>query len=491
MRARLVVRRILVVMRSLLFLALTGLAVGCDDGLAPIDAGAIEAGASDAPVEPAPDATADSGLTDAGAPASLLFLRDEGGGALILRGTNIEGASKYAPDHLPRQGYDDFLSLREDLGLDAIRLLVFWQAIEPAPGDYDETYLAAIADIARQAGDAGLFVVVDMHQDVFGAGFGFTGAPRWACDEALYASFEPPAGSWALGYAEPEVEACFDRFWTDPTTRAAFAAAWARLARELRDVPGILAYELLNEPSNGSVTPRTFETMRAPAVYEAVTDAIRAEDPRPFVFFGPASPSNVGLPTNLVPPARERTVYAPHLYSPSLELGGGYDGNPAALERQLAVIGADAMERGRPFVITELGVQPALPGAADYVRDLFDALDGARASALQWEIRGGYDLVDDERRPTAVGVAMARPYPSRTAGTPRSFAWDATSRSFVLEWDEDEPAAEGETIVQAPRVAFPDGFVARLDDGGSLRAGETDVSIPRVGGVRRLVLSAP
>ena len=148
-------------------------------------------------------------------------------------------------------------------------------------------------------------------------------------------------------------------------------------------MPSILAYELLNEPSNGSVTPRTFETMRAPAVYEAVTDAIRAEDPRPFVFFGPASPSNVGLPTNLVPPARERTIYAPHLYSPSLELGGGYDGNPAALERQLAVIEADAVERERPFVITELGVQPALPGAADYVRDLFDALDGARASALQ------------------------------------------------------------------------------------------------------------
>ena len=43
---------------------------------------------------------------------------------------------------------------------------------------------------------------------------------------------------------------------------------------------------------------------------------------------------------------------------------------------------------------------------------------------------------------------------------------------------------------QASLVSGPPGL-ARLDDGGSLRAGETDVSIPRVGGVRRLVLSAP
>lgn len=471
-----------------LALAWLALLAACGEAPSLLDGG-VDVGESDAG-ESSRDASSDAPHVDAGPPPSW-FLRDEGGGALVLRGTNVEGASKTAPDHLPRQGYAELVSLREELGLNAIRLLVFWQAIEPTPGDYDEVYLAAIADVARQAGEAGLFVVVDMHQDVFGEGFGFTGAPRWACDEALYASFDPPAGSWALGYAEPEVEACFDRFWTDPATRAAFAGAWARLARELRDVPGVLAYELLNEPSPGSVTARAFETMRAPAVYEAVTDAIRAEDPARFVFFGPASPSNVGLPTSLVPPARERTIYAPHLYSPSLELGGGYDGDPSATHRQLAVIEADARERERPFVITELGVRPDLPGAADYLRDVFDALDGARASALQWEIRGGYDLVDEMSRPTALGAAMARPYPSRTAGTPRSFAWDEETRTFVLEWDEDEPIAAGETLVQAPRVAFPDGFVARLDDDGALRVGETDVSIPRVGGARRLVLSAP
>jgi endoglycosylceramidase len=475
---------------GILGLGLLAAGPGCEGPTAVLDGGSDarldeDAGASDAGSDaPAPDA----------GPPPRLFLRDEGGGALVLRGTNVEGASKTAEDHLPRQGYDDFLSLREDLGLNAIRLLVFWQAIEPTRGVYDESYLAAIADVAGQAGDAGLHVVVDMHQDVFGEGFGFTGAPRWACDEALYASFDPPAGNWALGYAEPEVRACFDRLWTDPATRAAFAAAWARLARELRDVPGVFAYELVNEPSAGSATARTFETTLAPVVYAELHDAIRAEDPRPYVFFGPASPSNVGLPTALVPPERDRVIYAPHLYSVALETGGGYDGNAAAIERQLSVIRADAAERALPFVITELGVQPSLPRAADYVRDLFDALDRSAASALQWEIRGGYDLVDDARQPTEVGLALARPFPARTAGDPISFEWRASERSFVLEWDEDaEPPgggpARGETIVHAPRTSFPAGYDAALDDAGTLFAEETLVRVPRAGGRRRLVLT--
>ncbi len=473
---------------ALLALASLGsLSIGCEESRTTPDASSQE---SDASVADARLFDAPLPSPDAGPPPPPAFLLDGAGGAILLRGTNVEGASKSAEDHLPRQGYDDFLSLREDLGLNAIRLLVFWQAIEPTRGVYDDAYLASIAEVARQAGEAGLHVVVDMHQDVFGEGFGFTGAPRWACDEALYASFDPPAGNWALGYGEPEVRACFDRLWTDPSTRAALAAAWGRLARELRGVPGIFAYELLNEPSPGSATARTFETSLAPRAYEEILDAIRSEDAAPYVFFGPASPSNVGLPTALVPPARERVVYAPHLYSVSLELGGGYDGDASGLARQLSVIRADALERGLPFTITELGVRPDLPRAADYMRDLFDALDDARASALQWEIRGGYDLVDDARRPTEVGLAIARPFPARTAGTPLSFAWSAAEGSFVAEWDEDTAGASGETIVMAPRISFPAGYDAALDDGGTLFAEETQVRIPHVGGRRRLVLTS-
>ncbi len=428
----------------------------------------------------------DAGAGDGGAepPPARVSLRDAEGRVLLLRGTNVEGAAKSAADHLPRQGVEDFRRLREELGLNAIRLLVFWQAIEPEQGVYDDAYLAAVRDVSSQAGEAGLLVLVDMHQDVYGEGFGFAGAPRWTCDESLYASFEPPA-QWYLGYFEPEVMECFDRLYADPGLRAGFAAAWARLARELRDGAAVVAYEVLNEPSWGSGTSRDFDRRIAPALYGEVIDAIRAEDPRPHVAVEPASAANVGIPTDLVPPDRERLVYAPHYYPIAVERGDGYAGDVDALRSHLRVVLDDAAALGLPPVLTELGARPDVPGAEPYVRDLYDLLDEARLGAFQWEIRGGYDLVDDTGAPTAIGLAVARPYPARTAGALLSFHWDGEARVFTAEWEEDGTAT-ADTIVITPSVAFPTGKTATLEDGGEAVDEGAQLRVPWIGGRRAL-----
>ena len=63
-----------------------------------------------------------------------------------------------------------------DWGMNAVRLLTTWAAVEPEQGVYDEAYLDALAERLDWAKDAGLHVVLDMHQDVYGEGFGFDGA---------------------------------------------------------------------------------------------------------------------------------------------------------------------------------------------------------------------------------------------------------------------------------------------------------------------------
>jgi len=61
----------------------------------------------------------------------------------------------------------EFARLR-DMGFDSIRLLVMWEAIEPrARGTYDTAYLEYIREIVKIAGDHGLYVLMDMHQDIF------------------------------------------------------------------------------------------------------------------------------------------------------------------------------------------------------------------------------------------------------------------------------------------------------------------------------------
>ncbi len=247
----------------------------------------------------------------------------------MLRGASVSSASKWTAEHFPPYDADDLTRVRDEMGFDAIRLLVFWQAIEPYPGVYDEAYLDSVRAFVEMAGGLGLHVIVDMHQDLYGAGFGQAGAPRWACDESLYATFRAPK-PWMLGYAEPEVSACFDRLYGDGDTRAAFAAAWAKLANHLRGTDGLFAYELINEPFWGSTTASDFERKVAPDFYHYLIDVIRGVDPSTHIAVEPAPSASVGVPTDLPKLRRERLVYAPHFYPPAVEAGKGTRAHPTA-----------------------------------------------------------------------------------------------------------------------------------------------------------------
>src|SRR5438874_1697397 len=105
------------------------------------------------------------------------FLRDRAGRAVILRGLNV--GAKHSP-WFDFQGPADFTRIRTAWGMNAVRLLVLWAAIEPEKGVYDSGYLDALAERVKWASDANLAVVLDMHQDVYGEGFakgGGDGAP--------------------------------------------------------------------------------------------------------------------------------------------------------------------------------------------------------------------------------------------------------------------------------------------------------------------------
>lgn len=455
-------------------LLLCSLLVGCD---APID----------------PDAGGGDAGADAGTPLSVRsWIRDDGGGVLILRGTNIENASKWAPDFLPTNYVtaDDFRPLVDELGMNAVRMLIFWEAVEPERGVYDDVYLAEVRRRVEAAGAAGLHVIVDMHQDVFGRGFGNDGAPRWACDEALYASFTPPA-EWFLGYFEPEVEECFDRLWNDPDLRGAYAAAWGHVAEVLAGADGLLVYELMNEPSWGTAPVRQFEREIAPAAYAEWIDAIRAHDPDAYVMMDPASAANVGLSSNLDPPERERLVYAPHVYPPSLERGLGWTGTPEDVLELTATVVDDSLRMGLPAVVGETGARDDVDGALVFLDQVYDAFDADRLGATQWEggraSGGSYAVFDETGAPSVIGRAIARPHPARTAGEPLSWSFDGSV--FTFAWREDG-SATGDTLVTFPSVAFPAGADIAVEDGGEALVEGAIVVIPPIGGQRLLTIRA-
>ena len=78
------------------------------------------------------------------------------------------------PPYLPSKEQDPERSLTEkdiqDLkswGFNFVRLGVLWEAAETAPGVWNEEYLDGLKDIAEKLGKAGIYTLVDGHQDAF------------------------------------------------------------------------------------------------------------------------------------------------------------------------------------------------------------------------------------------------------------------------------------------------------------------------------------
>jgi len=102
---------------------------------------------------------------------------DASGKPLLLHGLNVATKS-------PESGYvgdltaSDYAAIRS-WGMNCIRLAIFWDGLEPEPGHLDQAYLERIAQRVAWAKAQGLYVLLDMHQDLYSVKFS-DGAPAWA-----------------------------------------------------------------------------------------------------------------------------------------------------------------------------------------------------------------------------------------------------------------------------------------------------------------------
>ena len=363
------------------------------------------------------------------------FLHDAEGRAWILRGVNLSGTQKAAP-YLDDKTPADYARVRDAWGFDAIRFVTTWSAIEPMPGVYDEAYLDGVAERLGWARDAGLAVVIDMHEDIYGEGFGFDGAPRWTCDEARYAAFVPK-DPWFLNATNPNVMACVDDLFTRDDLRAHFTAAWRHVAERFAAEPAVIGFDVLNEPNWGTYPIFTFERDRLAPFYDQVVAAVREVAPHWVAFVEPGASRNVGIATSLPVPAYADVMYAPHSYDASAESGGGFD--PAHRQMILdnvADLAGEAGQLGAGLWIGEYGGTATAPGIVAYMTAQYDAAGAVAAGTMYWSYDkgdGGYSLVDaaGDEKPELVG-ALVRPYPERVAGTPSSYAFDPATSTFEL-----------------------------------------------------------
>jgi hypothetical protein len=260
-----------------------------------------------------------------------IWIKDDSGRSLILRGANLGGSTKVpvTPDGATyhKEGFYDhrnvsfvgrpfplaeadehFKRLRA-WGLTFLRFLTTWEAVEHAgPGLYDEAYLDYLYTVVKKAGEYGIDVFIDPHQDVWSRWTGGDGAPGWtleavgmdltkldvtgaAVTHQIYG--DPfPRMIWPTNLYKLGAGTMFTLFFGGddfaPATKiegipaqeylqSHYINAIKQIALRLRDLPNVVGYDSLNEPGGGFIgfqdihTPSTFVATGAiPSPFQAM-----------------------------------------------------------------------------------------------------------------------------------------------------------------------------------------------------------------------------
>ncbi len=234
------------------------------------------------------------------------WFMDEHGRRVLLRGVNLGGSSKIptVPDgatHLPAEfshhrsvsfvgrpfplaEADEHYHRLRHWGFNCLRFLVTWEALEHAgPGEYDEAFLDYLYQVVKKAGQYGLYVFIDPHQDVWSRMTGGDGAPGWTLEAAGFDITKLDASEAAFNMQHRHPNYAHKMVWPTNTRRLAgatlftlflagdrfapeftiageraqqylqrhFIKAMTTVAERLADLPHVIGYNTLNEPNAG------------------------------------------------------------------------------------------------------------------------------------------------------------------------------------------------------------------------------------------------
>jgi len=419
------------------------------------------------------------------APSTDLLV-DACGRVVILRGTNVESSAKgdsQGDDHLPASGQASQKHL-SSLGWNSVRFLIFWGAVEPTKGRYDEAYLDVVEDWLDLYARQGVHVVLDMHQDIYGWKVHGNGAPDWAVlTDGLEAKPPPEGQPWYLAAVDPATQVAYQNFWDPsrghPELREHFLDTWRHVAERFADHPAVIGYDILNEPvfANGDLDATLaiqadaeagrFHNTNLTEFSQQAIDAVRSADDDAWIMIEPTSLVNAfPYPGDLVAKdlhdprkGEPRLAYAPHLYEPPVHDGNGYAVDSPYVGKWEGYRVREAEDLGATLYVGEFGGSPDNARMDQYLDDVLAMADRNMLSWAQWswdppaDPEGSWSPVTVDGKLTANGERLARVYPRAIAGVPEAFSWDPNTHTFRMTWRERD-GVEGPTELGVPLRAF-------------------------------------
>jgi endoglycosylceramidase len=398
--------------------------------------------------------------------ASNCWIRDEDNRVIILHGLNISNAAKRSNNQISWHTFEDYKKMSNNWGFNCIRLLIFWSAIEPEPGIYNYTYLNLVEERITWAEGFGLYVILDMHQDLFSEKFGGDGAPYWAVwDDGFNFTLLSP---WWLNYIQPAVCHAFKNFWTEDELKSHFINSWVQVAKRFSDKTNVIGYEILNEPFFGTFLPWKFEKIYLKDFYIDVINAIRSVDENHYIFYEPQIMTNAGLKSFIPKINSEKLVYAPHFYQSSVHEGLPYFGFKFFIKRTLFMRNNEAENANVPWFLGEFGVKKDLFGGRIYLKNILGMLNSYAVGWTYWaydyDSQNEFGIINETAWENMQLDFLVYPYPQKIAGDPINFNYDYKSKIFSLEYYENNSVFGPSEISILKSRIYPNGFSVSCSD---------------------------
>ena len=237
---------------------------------------------------------------------------DDSGRVRVFHGVNfVRKEPPWYHEELLSSSYAKDL---RDWGLNVVRLGTMWSGMEPREGYYDMEYVDKLMKIVTNFRDEGIFVILDMHQDVASKEFmTYDGFPSWLVEKLRQGAerkFPWPLArieNWFCGYITYETGHVFQGLYDNRAGAGdAMARVWGVIASEFKDFDNVLGYNILNEPWAGNVykdgsliLPAEVGRKNLAPLYEKINTAIRKVDRETLLFWEPPTWSHWGFSSNI------------------------------------------------------------------------------------------------------------------------------------------------------------------------------------------------
>ena len=256
--------------------------------------------------------------------------RDTANRTRLFHGINYVQQQKVFP-YIPEINAAEIVKL-QSIGANVVRLGVMIEGLFPASATPNASYLPAIKAQVDLLWQAGIYSILDLHQDVLSAQICGEGVPEWMFNVSNLHSlpFPLPAAFANVSKADPTTGQyvpapdCAPRgllkfigwsqfYMTDSSGKAwdhlfhntsllghMIEQHWLTVATYFKGHPGILAYEMMNEPWVGDHVANPLlllkggvaEALNVGPFMTRIHAAIRTADPTTMTLYAPAEVNN-------------------------------------------------------------------------------------------------------------------------------------------------------------------------------------------------------